>query len=226
MDPQNHIIPDHLLQLRAHSVPSVPRPLVREDVVYGIITDFLLEHKVPSDRFVICPQLSIPWNPANPFDRRREVPDMAIVNFNLADHPILYRLRLGIEAKRPVPVMANLPLPDLIQDEVVVRSAFHTARFQAENQAKAAYKNERIANPLGGVPWLLFVGPYWALEHFGPFTAEQLTVRSRKTSDSGDFLASEELEAALAGAPDPVVLQLLGTAASVTRIEEILVATD
>jgi hypothetical protein len=48
-----------------------------------IITDFLLEHKQPAERFVIYPQLSLRWKPNKPKDNREEVPDIGIGNFTL-----------------------------------------------------------------------------------------------------------------------------------------------
>ncbi|KAH8997400.1 hypothetical protein EDB92DRAFT_1420401 [Lactarius akahatsu] len=56
--------------------------------------------------------------------------------------------------------MAFLPSAKSIMSEFDVIIAFRDTLFRAENQAKAAYKNNF---PLSkkGVQWILLVGPHW-----------------------------------------------------------------
>jgi hypothetical protein len=110
---------------------------------YGLITEALILHKKPMDRFVIFPQLSIPWNPSKTKDRRSALPDFGIGNFY--DDPPFIRLQGGIEVKGPTALIKGLPSPDVVSKDKEVMSILHAATFQAEDQAKAAIKN------LGGV---------------------------------------------------------------------------
>jgi len=104
-----------------------------------------------------------------------------------------------------------------------VESLFHILSFQAENQAKAVYKN---GYPLSGngIQWILLVGPYWIPKMFGPFSEAESTVRAHKTSGSADFEATMEL---LNQTPPQLdELYLLGTQESFNRLEEIIASTD
>lgn len=43
----------------------------REDIVYGVFSDFVILHKIPPTRFTIYPQMSLKWKPADERDRRQ-----------------------------------------------------------------------------------------------------------------------------------------------------------
>jgi hypothetical protein len=149
----------------------------REDITYAVLSEFISEHKSPPDRFVIYPQISLRWKPDNPRDTRSEVPDFGLGNFIL---------RVGAEAKRSVDdVMGGLPHPSAIQDDPNVMAAFHALFYQGEDKAKAAMKGMQTFS--NTIPFLLFVGPYWASVQYGAFTPAQLSVRTHKPSDSSDF---------------------------------------
>ena len=190
--------------------------------MYAVITEFISEHKLPPDRFVIYPQISLRWKPDKPRDDRVEVPDFGIGNFT-HQSPI-FRVRVGAEAKWSLPVMANLPAPNTIAANEDVMAALHTLYYQGEDQAKAAIKGEQTL--ASSVPWLLFVGPYWASVVYGPFSAGQLTVRTHKPSDSADFLETIRANLRLKRAPVQRDLYLLGTNESAAELERIFAHTD
>jgi hypothetical protein len=107
-----------------------------------------------------------------------------------------------------------------------VKSTFHTLYFQAENQAKAAYKN---GYPLSdnGIQWILLVGPYWIPKMFGPFSEAESTVRAYKRSESADFEEMMILLNRMKGPPPELdELYLLSTQESFNRLEEIIASTD
>ena len=103
---------------------------------------------------------------------------------------------------------------------------FHALSFQAQDQAKAAYKNNY---PLSdeGVDWILLIGPYWLPKKFGPFSEAESTVRAHKVSDSADFEETLKLLELMDG-PPPILdeLYLLDTEESFTRLGEIIASTD
>jgi hypothetical protein len=204
--------------LHASLKPNAPR----EDVIYAVISEFISEHKIPSDRFVIYPQISLRWKPDKPKDDREEVPDFGICNFT--HQSPFFKIRVGAEAKRSLPVMENLPAPHTIEADRDVLKALHGLYYQGEDQAKAAVKGEQTL--MADIPWLLFVGPYWASVVYGPFSADQLTVRTHKPSDSADFL--ETMRAKLRFEQPPVQrhLFLLGTDESAAELERIFTHTD
>ncbi len=55
--------------------------------MYPVITEFLGECKVPRERFLVYPQLALPWKPDEPEDRHEEIPDFAVGNFDFANAP-------------------------------------------------------------------------------------------------------------------------------------------
>ena len=62
-------------------------------------------------------------------------------------------MRLGVESKRLVGAMQNLPEPMDIQDHEDVLNAFHTLFYQGEDQAKAAIKGGHTTSE--AIPYLL-----------------------------------------------------------------------
>jgi|SRR6266850_801766 len=136
-----------------------------------------------------------------------------------------FKIRFGIEVKRALDLMESLPPPAAIIANPRVRSAFHTLRFQAESQAKAAIKNQ--LSHTNTVSWILVVGPYWRHVKFGPFTPSGLSVRALKSSSSADFLATSlESDRVDKQAPPLTTLFLLCEDESFQRLEGILRATD
>ena len=116
------------------------RGLPREDVVYAVFTDFVYRHKTPL-RFTVYPQMHLKWKLDEETDRRCEVPDLGLGNFTLPGVTPRFKLRVGVEAKRGIAVMATLPRPESIITHPAVELAFREVYFQAEDQTKAAYKN-------------------------------------------------------------------------------------
>lgn len=55
---------------------------------------------------------------------------------------LLFKLCFGVEAKQLIEVMKDLLPPSLIIDSNQVRATFHTLYFQAQDQAKAAMKEQ------------------------------------------------------------------------------------
>ncbi|KAF8315781.1 uncharacterized protein EI90DRAFT_3087371, partial [Cantharellus anzutake] len=123
--------------------------LPTEAILYAIFNEFVSLHQ-QQHRFVIYPQMNLKWKPQDVRDRRSEVPDFGLGNFTLptTGHP-LFKLRCGVEAKRALEIMAPLPPANLIMSDLDVKSMFHSLSFQAQNQAKAAYKNEYPLSPNG-----------------------------------------------------------------------------
>ena len=156
---------------------------------------------------MLYPQLSLCWKPRLPKDTREEIPDIGVGNFTL--RAPCFKMRLGVESKMTLDVMKNLPEPIDIQDRGDVMNAFHSLFYQGEDQAKAAIKGGHALSET--LPYLLFVGPYFTPVNYGPFTPQQLGVRTHKPSDSADY--KESLRAASRLASEPVIcpLYLLGT---------------
>jgi len=194
----------------------------REDVTYAVISEFISEHKTPPDRFVIYPQISLRWKPDDPKDVREEVPDFGLGNFT---HQTPYfKLRIGAEAKRSLEVMASLPEPSVLETHLDVLSTFHSLFYQGEDQAKAAIKGRQTFLDL--IPFLLFVGPYWVSVRYGPFTPNELGVRTHKSSDSADFLETTRAIARFNAQPIRRRLYLLGTNESTAELERVISSTD
>ena len=196
---------------------------IPEDIMYPVIAEFLEECKVPRERFLVYPQLALPWNPDRREDRRAEIPDFAIGNFDFANAPH-FKIRVGAEVKRALGIMLDLPEPSAIEADVLVMTVFHGLFFQAEDQAKSAMKGG--SNLVTPMPFFLFVGPYWASIRFGRFTDAQLTVRTHKNSDSEDFIEAIRARNRLASPTVRRRLYLLGTDESKDEMERVIATTD
>ena len=127
--------------------------------------------------------------------------------------------------KRCLGLMEGLPQCSDLEDVLDVRRAFHTVYFQGEDQAKAAVKG-KLVPALEGVPWLLFIGPYWTSVTYGPFSPAQLTTCTHKPSPSGDFVATLKTRRKLDQVPAKRPLYLLGPAISAFQLESIIAMTD
>lgn len=201
--------------------------LPKEDVLYAIFADFLALHQKPHFRFTIYPQMSLSWKPENRHDRRVEVPDFGLGSFTLPGTTVpFFKLRCGVEAKRAIETMANLPSAQTMRSAYKIRSHFQALYFQAQDQAKAAYRNHYpLSND--GVWWILLLGPYWTPVKLGPFSEAELGVRALKRSDSAQWLETVKLERARAKSPSELVeLYRLGTRESYDRLEELISFTD
>ena len=222
----NYEVPNHLQHLVMCSVSRTSTQTLKdpkEDITYPVINDFLLEHRLslPS-RFTVYPQLKLLWKPHGN-DTRSEIPDMALVNFRLGA-PFLFRL--GIESKKLIwAYMHDLPSPADLALNPIIMNQFHELALQAEDQAKAVVKNKHVPDDCQ-VPFLMFIGPYWTFELFGPFDEAQLSVRHRKQSDSGDYGATIEAFFRSQQEPPQRKLYLLGTQASAMQLEEIIASKD
>jgi hypothetical protein len=208
--------------LYASLEPAAPK----ENIIYAVICEFLLQHKIPSDRFVLYPQISLPWKPGNQQDRRAEVPDFCLGHFML--QAPYFKLRIGVEAKRRLrDIMAGLPEPSTIDHNRSVMAAFHALYYQGEDQAKAAVKGgQTLYGVSGTLPYLLFVGPYWTFVQYGPFAGNELEIRTHKASNSGEYTDKFDAAIRLAAPPSWRRLYLLGTAESYQQLESIISSTD
>jgi hypothetical protein len=207
-------------------VESVVDGLPEEHTVYGIFIDFMIPHKTPSTRFTLSPQLSLKWWPEDEQDQRKEIPDFGIGIFTKrGEHP-RFKLRCGVEIKRAIEEMTSLPSPDSLINDPGTLIVFHTLYFQAQDQAKAAYKN-RCPLSEDGIDWLLVVGPYWTPVTFGPFSDAEVSVRAYKLSDSGDHVAMSKVLAALRRNPRRLQeLYILNSDKSFRRLGQIFRSTD
>jgi hypothetical protein len=156
-------------------------------------------------------------------DRRSEVPDIGLANFTLPGELPHFKLRCGVQVKSATGIMASLPPANSIIHDPELVLQFHDLSFQAEDQAKAAYKN---GYPLSdkGITWILLIGPYWLPKTFGPFSEDEST---KKSLGSADFEATMGLLRGKNGPPPELEeLYCLGTPESYTRLEEIIASTD
>lgn len=99
----------------------------RDNVTYAIIVKFLLQHKYPIEHFVLYPQLSLRWKPEIQKDTQAEVPDVGVSNFTL--QAPYFKIHFGVESKRMVGVMGDLPEPITIQGHADVLNASHDLIF-------------------------------------------------------------------------------------------------
>jgi len=121
--------------------------------------------------------------------------------------------------------MHQLPNPSELKNIKELMAAFHDLSLQAEDQAKSVVKNGHV--PAGcQIPYLLFIGPYWAFQQFGPFDTAQLTVRHHKYSDSGDYEATKDALRYATMNPPHRKLYLLGMLESARKLEEIISSSD
>ena len=102
---------------------------------------------------------------------------------------------------------------------------FHLLCMQAKDQAKAVIKNRHFPKTWS-LPYLLIIGPYWAFKEFGPFNEAELTVRSGKPSDNGNFLETVQVAIEAKAKPKKLKLFLLGTLESAYELEWIISSTD
>ncbi|KAN0087872.1 hypothetical protein V8E55_006493 [Tylopilus felleus] len=158
--------------------------------------------------------------------QRSEIPVFGLGNFTPPGVLPHFKLRCGVKAKRADYAMVSLPAASSIMDSHQIASKFHSLSFQAQNQAKAAYKS---GHPLSddGIYWILLIGPYWLPKKIGPFSEAESTVRAYKRSDSADFEETLKLLERMRGPPPTLdELYLLGTEESFTRLEQIIASTD
>jgi len=171
------------------------------------------------------PPLALPWKPGEIPDRRREVTDFGVGNLTL-NGPPYFKLRIGAEVKRALPIMTDLPAPSAIEDGIEVKSAFHDLYFQGEDQAKAAIKGGFNFPNRPQVPFFLFVGPYWTSVSYGPFSEAKLTVRTHKPSASADWKETSRAMLRLKSNPSRRTLHLLGTTQSAIAMGQVIATTD
>jgi hypothetical protein len=194
----------------------------REDITYAVIIEFLLQYKHPVGRFVLYPQMSLHWKPNNPKDTRKEIPDISIGNFTL--QVPYFKMRLGVEAKRLLGVMVNLPEPMAIEGHEDVMIALHILFYQGEDQAKAAIKGGHTHT--NTIPYLPFIGPYFMPVKYGPFNPNQLGVRTLKSSDSADYTETMMANIRFKSPPIQHKIYLLGTNDAAIQLDNIISETD
>ncbi|ETW74866.1 hypothetical protein HETIRDRAFT_241971, partial [Heterobasidion irregulare TC 32-1] len=195
----------------------------KEDITYATISEFLRLHDEPLGRFIQMPQPKLRWNHTSTCNRREEIPDFVLFNMSLISPHI--RLRAGIETKRLLPTMKNLPTSLSLEENVGVMGLLHLMYYQGEDQAKAAVRSEYVSDNVP-IPWLLFIGPYWTPVLYGPFTPQELSVRVHKHHPSADFQDSVNAMNKLLGKPQVRPLFLLGTIAARNRLEQFIQETD
>jgi len=205
-----------------HMLHASFREESREDVTYAVITEFLLQYKRPVGRFVLYSQMSLRWKPNNPKDTREEIPDIGVGNFTL--QVPCFKMRLGVESKRLLGVMVNLPEPTAIEGHEDVMIIFHSLFYQGEDQAKAAIKGGHTLT--NTIPYLLFVGPYFTPVKYGPFNPDQLGVRTHKPSDSADYMETTMANIRLNLPPIRRKIYLLGTNDAATQLDNVISSTD
>jgi hypothetical protein len=134
------------------------------------------------------------------------------------------RLLGGVEVKKATAFMRQLPPPHFVSEHHDVKNVLHHARFQANDQAKAAVKGSLLPNkPL---LWLMFAGPYFTIIELGPFTEAQLKTRSHKPNHSGDFVESFAISTEKDSEPIACDLYLLGTPDAATKLEYFITTTS
>ena len=191
------------------------------DFTCTVIYEFLLQYK-SSGRFMLYPRVSVRWILDGPKDTRGVICDMALVNIS----PRLpgFIMRVGVRFQKIVGAMKNLPEPMAIEGHEDVLAVLQTLFYQAEEQAKTAIKGGRTLAQ--SIPYLLFVGPYFAPVVFGPFTAQQLDVCAHKLSDKADYREAMKAKVRLALPPIQRKLYLLGTNDAAMQLNNIISSTD
>lgn len=190
---------------------------------YGVITEAFVLHKQPRNRYTIFPQLRFPWNPEDPLDKRASRPDFAIGRYHV-DHPHI-RVQGGAEVKKAIPEMLGLPDAHNIAKIDNIQNELRACFFQAEDQVKSAIKAGYLPNT-ADLRWLLFVGPYFATIHLGPYSPAGLITCSHKKNPSGDF--QETLKIALTRENMVPIhdLYLLGTPEAALALEAFINHTN
>ncbi|KAL0945717.1 hypothetical protein HGRIS_014864 [Hohenbuehelia grisea] len=183
-----------------------------ESITYALVSRLLLEfeHRYPT-RFETFPQLYLRWNPQNRQDRRSTRPDIGFGSLLDSEEPPHISLIGGAEVKPHIAVMRDFLAGAEMGSDPDVLAEFSIARSQAQDQAKCAVKMQYVANDVA-IPWLLVVGPYFIIEHFGPFNDAELATRGHRVNDSGDwdiaiFLTAERQ----AGISAPANVYRIGT---------------
>ncbi|EKM74761.1 hypothetical protein AGABI1DRAFT_47413, partial [Agaricus bisporus var. burnettii JB137-S8] len=193
---------------------------------YGVITEALILHKTPRNRYTIFPQLFIPWKPKlpnQPLDTRGSLPDFALGCYYInAPH---IHLQGGCEVKKATTLMELLPSTNVVGEDEDVMNLVRAGEYQAEDQAKSAVKSGLLP-PNVQLLWLFFIGPYFTVLEFGPFSAAQLATRGLKPNQSGDFSESMRIEVAKERPLDPVKLYLLGTPEAANALENFIETTS
>lgn len=209
---------EYLLKMAQFSVLSNPT----EYDAYGLITEAFILHKQPRDRYIIFPQLFIPWNPKKTTDTRGDIPDFGLGRYS--EIPPHVRLQGGAEVKRATPRMIQLPPTNVISRDRDVQNVLHTCQFQARDQAKAAVKGGHLPNEQ--LLWLIFIGPYFTILKLGPFTNNQLITRSHKPNASGDFLETLAIKSEKRADPLEHDVYLLGTPEAAEKLEFFINSTS
>lgn len=190
---------------------------------YGLITEAFILHKQPRDRYTIFPQLFIPWHPKNTTDGRGDIPDFGLGRYS--EFPPHIRLQGCAEVQRATPLMIKLPPTNVISKDSDIQNTFHICQFQARrDQAKAAVKGGHLPNEQ--LLWLMFIGPYFTILEFGPFTNDQLITRTHKPNASGDFFQALNIKAEKDSVPVERDVYLLGTPEAAAKLEIFITTTS
>lgn len=129
---------EYLKDLVRKSVMGDPR----EYDAYGVINEAFILHKKPQTRYIIFPQLYIPWNPVDRADTRGSVPDFGIGRYyDTFPH---VRLQGGVEIKRALPELAHLPPAADATADLDLQLEIHVVVNQASHQAKAAVEGGQL----------------------------------------------------------------------------------
>jgi hypothetical protein len=126
-----------------------------EKAVIGRLTEDTLSSTnllsyINNDTVSFYPQMNLKWKPQDTQDRRSEVPDFGLGNFTIPNTSPNSKLRCGVEAKCAIDIMTSLPPASSIMHIHDVESLLHILSFQAENHAKAAYKNRYLTTAFNG----------------------------------------------------------------------------
>jgi len=214
---QGNEVDQYLSQLALKSVQGKPD----ESFGYGVVNEMLIEHRNlrPRGEVVIFPQLRLKWNPRNHRDRRFNLPTCGIGRY-LNNGTIL--LQGGLEHKPPIlPLMADFPDPSVIKSHGSIDFLFSLASKQAADQVKAAIKSGAV--PYNEViEWIISVGPYFIVRHFGPFTQAELDTRGHRPNDSGDAEVTDLIELAHQFHTIPEAMHRIGTVEAAIAVEAFL----
>ncbi|KAE9385724.1 hypothetical protein BT96DRAFT_1006775 [Gymnopus androsaceus JB14] len=194
---------------------------------YGVLNEALYMHKgilqqEHGVKFMIIPQLRIPWNPRKKSDKRHNIPDIGLGKLP-RDGGI--RLQGGAEAKVAVECMKSLPSPDTICQDSDFRNALSLASIQGGDQIKSAIKSGFLPDDLS-IEWIVMIGPYFVLRYYGPFNEDELLTRGYRPNDSGDAKVSALIkemkdEARVTTITDPI--HILGTPEGAVALHNYLI---
>ncbi|KDQ11757.1 hypothetical protein BOTBODRAFT_446002 [Botryobasidium botryosum FD-172 SS1] len=162
----------------------------KEYGVGGLIMEAFIQHKSPPKRYAIFPQI-LPFKHRPPHDRFGGTTRALCLGQQMKVEPYVH-LQGGVEIMDVLPEMAGLPAASTLEDLEVVRDSLAEAYLQAQDKVGGGIEAGFL--PDADVPWLLFVGPYFAPVTFSRVDEQQPAPRTHSLYLLGTPEAAEQIE--------------------------------